>query len=90
MTATLDFDAFCAHVAEGLRLEPGALTLDGRLVEDVGLDSFDLVELMAIVEELGVRLPDDVAVGLDTMGDVYREYRERVAPGASIAPTTAG
>jgi len=80
----LDFDAFCAHVARGLRLDPGVLTGDGHLIDDVGLDSFDLVELMAIVEELGVRLPDEVALGLDTMGDVYGEYRGRVAP---VTPT---
>ena len=96
MTETLDFDAFCAHVAKGLRLEPDILTIDGRLIEDVGLDSFDLVELMAIVEELGVRLPDDVAVGFDTVGDVYREYSGRitarvpVVPVAPAAPLSGG
>jgi hypothetical protein len=38
-----------------------------------------LAELLTLVEELGVRFPDDVAVALDTAGDVYREYVERLA-----------
>jgi acyl carrier protein len=73
----LGFDDFAARVAEGLRLETDELTSGARLVDDLGLDSFDLVEVLAIVQELGVHLPDEVAVGLDTVGDVYREYEAR-------------
>jgi acyl carrier protein len=58
-------------------MEAGAFKADARLVDDLGLDSFDLVELLTLVEELGVRFPDDVAVRLDTVGDVYREYAQR-------------
>jgi acyl carrier protein len=60
-------------------METEAFEADSRLVDDLGLDSFDLVELLTLVEELGVRFPDDVAVGLDTVGDVYREYAGRAA-----------
>ena len=77
--SVLDFDAFTRYLSDGLQLETEAFESDSRLVEDLGLDSFDLVELLTLVEELGVRLPDDVAVGLDTVGDVYREYTAHAA-----------
>jgi acyl carrier protein len=77
--SVLDFGAFALYLSDGLQLEEGSVEADSRLVEDLGLDSFDLVELLTLVEELGVRFPDDVAVGLDTVGDVYREYAHRIA-----------
>jgi acyl carrier protein len=77
--SVLDFDAFAQYLSDGLQLETEAFEADARLVDDLGLDSFDLVELLTLVEELGVRFPDDVAVGLDTVGDVYREYAQRTA-----------
>ena len=77
--SVLDFGSFTQYLSDGLQLEDEAFEENSRLVEDLGLDSFDLVELLTLVEELGVRLPDDVAVGLDTVGDVYREYAQHAA-----------
>jgi acyl carrier protein len=77
--SVLDFDTFTQYLGDGLQLETGAFEADTRLVDDLGLDSFDLVELLTLVEELGVRFPDDVAVSIDTLGDVYREYTQRAA-----------
>ena len=75
--SVLGFPEFSEHVSDGLGLEPDVVVRGARLVEDLGLDSFDLVELLTLVEELGVRFPDDVAVGLETVGDVYDEYSAR-------------
>ena len=54
--------------ATGLRLhwQPEA-----RLVEDLGLDSLDMVELVMSIEEVfGLVVPDDAADRLITVGDV--------------------
>jgi acyl carrier protein len=75
----ISFDKFAQRVAESLDLERDELAPDARFDEDLGLDSYDLVELLTLVEELGAHLPDDVAVGVDTVGDLYREYVQRVA-----------
>jgi acyl carrier protein len=75
--AVLGFDQFAAHLADRLGFETGELAPDALLVDDLGLDSFDLVELLAMVEDLGVHFPDDVAVALDSVADVYREYEAR-------------
>ena len=73
----LSFDDFVRRVSDALDLEREELVADARFDEDLGLDSYDLVELLTLVEELGARLPDDVAVGIDTVGDLYREYEQR-------------
>lgn len=75
----LPFDEFVRRVSDALDLEPEEMTADARFDEDLGLDSYDLVELLTLVEELGARFPDDVAVGIETVGDLYREYEQRAA-----------
>ena len=79
MTEVLSFEAFVQRVSASLDLEPEEMVAGARFDEDLGLDSYDLVELLTTVEELGVRLPDEVAVGIDTLGDLYREYEQRAA-----------
>ena len=77
-TEVLTFDAFVVRVADALDLEPEEMTANARFDEDLGLDSYDLVELLTLVEELGARLPDDVAAGIQTVGELHREYEQRV------------
>lgn len=44
-----------------------------RLVEDLGADSLDLVELvMAFEEEFNVDIPDETAESIRTVGDIYK------------------
>jgi acyl carrier protein len=75
----LTFEGFARRIADALRIDPDGVVPGARFVDDLGLDSFDLVEALTVVEELGVRLPDDVAVDLDTMGDLYDEYVARAS-----------
>ena len=51
-----------------------------RLVEDLGADDLDNVELvMALEEEFGIPIPDEEAVKLKTPGDIVA-YLEKAAP----------
>jgi acyl carrier protein len=77
--APLTFDEFAHRVSDALDLEPEEMVPEARLDEDLGLDSYDLVEVLTLVEELGARLPDEVTVGIQTVGDLYREYAQRAA-----------
>ena len=77
--AALSFYEFVQRMSDALDLEPDEMRAEARFDEDLGLDSYDLVELLTLVEELGVHLPDDVAIGVDTVGDLYREYEQRAA-----------
>ena len=73
----LTFDEFARRVSDALELEQDEVVPEARFDEDLGLDSYDLVELLTMVDEMGVRVPDDVAVGIETIGDLYREYEQR-------------
>jgi len=75
----LSFEEFARRVSEALDIEPDELVPGARFDEDLGLDSYDLVELLTLVEEMGARLPDSVAVGIQTLGELYGEYEQRTA-----------
>jgi acyl carrier protein len=55
-----------------LKIDPGALRADNRLREDLGADSLDLIELIYEFEEaFETRIPDEQAVDIRTVGDVF-------------------
>ena len=54
------------------------ITLEASLTKDLGADSLDAVEIiLAIEEEYGIEIPDDVAENLKTVGDLM-SYLEGV------------
>lgn len=79
-------------VADGLReimsarlgLPPEQLVPEARLVEDLGLDSLDAVELAISVErKFDIEVPEDELTKLKTVADMVAlvESRIRQAPG---------
>ncbi|SDW12615.1 acyl carrier protein [Marinobacter mobilis] len=60
-------------IAEQLAVPATTISSTSRLVEDLGADSLDLVELtMALEERFALELTDDQADQLVTVGDVLR------------------
>ena len=58
-------------IAEKLCKKTEQVTMASRLVEDLGADSLDVVELiMAFEDEFGVTLPDEDIAAMKTVGDV--------------------
>ena len=58
-------------VSEQFAMEPAEVTMDTSFEEDLGADSVDLVELvMAIEEELGVKIPDEELSNMRTVKDI--------------------
>ncbi len=58
-------------VAEQLGVEESAVTLEASIIDDLGADSLDIVELiMAFEEEFGIEIPDETAEKINTIGDV--------------------
>ena len=58
-------------VVTGLSVTPEQVTMEASLIEDLGADSLDTVELvMAFEEEFGIEVPDEDAEKLKTVGDV--------------------
>lgn len=59
-----------AVVAKQLRMDVSEIADDAAIVEDLGADSLDIVEmLMTLEDELDIVIPDD-ATGLRTVKDV--------------------
>ena len=59
-----------AIVVEHLGVESDKVTASASLIEDLGADSLDTVELvMAFEEEFGIEIPDDAAETILSVGD---------------------
>ena len=58
-----------SHLAEELEVDPSRIQDDTRFKEDLEADSLDLVALVQELEDrYGVRIPDDDAVRITTVG----------------------
>ena len=60
-----------AMLAEALNIPVEKVTPDAKIVDDLGADSLDVVELLSqLEEEYGIIIPDDEAENLATVADV--------------------
>jgi acyl carrier protein len=67
-------------LTERLGLSPEALSAEARLVEDLGMDSLDAVELsIAMERQFKITLSDDQMARLKTVGDVMLVVQGLVA-----------
>ncbi len=72
------FEKVKALLAEQLDADEAGITEETKIMDDLGADSLDIVEmLMAIEDEFGVNVPDEDAQSLKTVGDVVRYIEER-------------
>jgi acyl carrier protein len=63
------FERIRSHLAEELEVDPGRIQEHTRFKEDLRADSLHLVELVVELEDsYGVRIPDDEAVKILTVG----------------------
>ncbi len=66
-------------LAEALNLPLEKVLPESKIVEDLGADSLDVVELLSRLEdEYGVMIPDDEVEGLVTVADVVAEIEKLV------------
>lgn len=60
-----------AMLAEALNLPIEKIVPDAKIVDDLGADSLDVVELLSqLEEEFGITIPDDEVENLVTVADV--------------------
>ena len=65
------FDDVRDVVVEQLSVAPDVVKLESKIIEDLGADSLDVVELvMALEEKFEVEIPDSDAEKLITINDV--------------------
>lgn len=71
-----------AILAEHTHIPQREITPQAHLVEDLGLDSLDSVELvMSVEEEFGIEIPDEVAEKLTTVPELLQYLEERLRHG---------
>ena len=65
---------------EDTDLERSTRQSEASILDDLGADSLDVVELvMAIEDEFDIEVPDEAAEGIRTIGDVERYVTQQVA-----------
>ena len=76
--ADASYAAFVAHLADRWTLGPVGLASAGpgaRLADDLGVDSLALLELVLVLDDLGVALDEADLARCATLGDVHRHAR---------------
>ena len=72
------FEKVQKALAEQFEVSPDTITLDTNLVDDLGADSLDVVELiMSIEDEFGVSISDEEAANLVTVQSIV-DYVEKL------------
>ena len=65
------FEKVRALICKQLAKSQDKVTMETRIVEDLGADSLDIVEmLMSLEDEFGLSVPDEVASSLTTIKDI--------------------
>ena len=66
-------------IGDQLGVEQTSLVPEANLLDDLGADSLDLVELvMALEEEFGIEVSDDDLESMRTIDDVVRYLEARI------------
>jgi len=66
-----NFDKVVGVIAKQLNKKPETIKSEHKIVDDLGADSLDVVELlMSLEDDHGVVIPDEVAPTLTTVGAI--------------------
>ena len=72
------FEKVQKALAEQFEVSPDTITLDTNLVDDLGADSLDVVDLvMAIEDEFSVEIPEDQVENIKTVGDIVKYIEDK-------------
>ena len=71
------FDKIKGIIVEQLGVEESAVAMDTNLMKDLEADCLDAVEIiMAIEDEYGIEIPDEVAEKFQTVEDLVKYVEE--------------
>lgn len=60
-------------ISEKLSVDASSVTMDSHILNDLGADSLDVVELvMALEDEVGTEIPNEEVLKFQTVGDVVK------------------
>ena len=71
------FEKIKEIIAEQLEINEDDIKMESELLEDLGADSLDVVDLvMSIEDEFDLEVPDDVIENMKTIGDAVKFIEE--------------
>lgn len=74
------FDRVRSILAEQLDIDEDTITLESLIIEDLGADSLDIVDLvMSLEDEFDTEIPDEAIEGIKTVGDIVHYIEENAA-----------
>lgn len=69
----MTFEKVKEIIVDSIGCDEGMIAMEVSLVDDLGMDSLDAVELnMALEEEFDISIPDEVLAGFVTVEDVVK------------------
>ena len=72
------YEKVVAELAQQFELDPASISMDTNLIDDLGADSLDVVELiMALEDSFGITISDEDAAQLYTVRRIV-EYLEKI------------
>lgn len=80
MTDNEIFEQVKGAIEATLKTDGKGIALESRLVDDLGGDSLDMLELMMALEErFNIEVPDEDAESVNTVRDVVNYVKKRLA-----------
>ena len=65
-------------LANQLNISKDKINADSKIIEDLGADSLDMVEmLMTLEDEFGISISDEEAVNLKTVADIVNYIEKK-------------
>lgn len=65
------FDKIKAILAEQLDVDENSITPDSLIVEDLGADSLDAIDIvMSVEDEFGIEVPDEIVEKIGSVNDI--------------------
>lgn len=73
------FEKLKEILAEQLDVDADSITKDSMLIEDLGADSLDAIDIvMSVEDEFKIKVPDEIIEKIETVGDMLNYIENNI------------
>lgn len=73
------FEKVRGIMVDQLDVEEDAVSMEANIIDDLGADSLDVVDLvMSLEEEFDLEIPDDQVENIKTVGDIVKYIEDQI------------